>query len=381
MKFLFSVLIIGLFSPIGLTQNLVRNNSFEYFDSTVSFLSSIVDWNRYQTVDYYSEINSVYVWQIPCTPVGCQYSKNGIAHIGLYLNANNTSNYREYIQSQLLQPLDSGQKYCVSFYISRSDTMEYASKDWGILLTDTIVVPPPSPTYLVNALAQVTVPYFVTDDDNWTLIQQIYTPASPNQYITIGNFLDDSVFPQQFVQSSCAGCKQSYYYIDDVSVSLIRNPVLSNDTIIYYGESIIIGDTAQDAAQYFWSPTTGLSDPNSWQTLASPVTTTTYALTKITSCDTTESSIKIEVLAKENDLTILPNPNDGNFQINYNLMEDAEFVIYDALGRKVHYTKLLAGSNILFTPELNTLATAMYVLALEKENGEQLFQTKMVVND
>lgn len=367
------------FSNNLLSQNLVANYSFEIFDTIPPHEDYAKYWFRYQSVDIYSSFNSLYVWPTPCTPVGCQYPKTGITHIGLYNNAFSTSNYREYIQTQLIQPLDSGQSYCVSFYISRSDTMEYASKDWGILFTDTLIAPPSTSNFLINAAAQVPVPYFVVDDENWTLIQQIYTPNSPNEFLTIGNFLDDASFPQQFVQSSCAGCKQSYYYIDDVSVSLIRDPILSNDTVIYIGENILIGDTAQDMAEYSWNPTTGLSNPNSWQTIASPNTTTTYTLTKITACDTSESKIKIEVKAKENNFTVYPNPNNGVFQINYSLVEDAFLVIYDALGRKVYRTQLTAGSNILFSPEIN-LASAMYFLALENEN-ERLFQTKMVVEE
>lgn len=378
-KYIVIFLVPFLSSVNSFGQNYVSNNSFEFVDTTPPINNYIIDWSVYQSIDFFSEDPLIAGLPSPCNILGCQYSKSGISHIGLYNNAFSTSNYREYIQTQLIQPLDSGQSYCVSFYISRSDTMEYASKDWGILFTDTLITPPSTSNFLINAAAQVTVPYFVVDDENWTLIQQIYTPTSPNQYLTIGNFLDDASFPQQFVQSSCAGCKQSYYYIDDVSVSLIREPILNNDTVIFYGENILIGDTAKDAAEYFWSPTTGLSNPYNWQTMASPSTTTTYTLTKITSCDTTEAKIKIEVKAKENNLTVFPNPNNGVFQINYNLVEDAFFVIYDALGRKVYRTRLTAGSHILFSPELNELASALYFLTLEDVNNKRLFQTKMVV--
>jgi hypothetical protein len=361
------------------TQNLVVNESFENFDTIELFENRIIDWLRIGTTDYYSEINSLYVWQIPCTPVGCQYSNSGISHVGLYNNSFIESNYREYIHTRLISKLISGKNYCVSFYISRGDTMEYASKDWGILFTDTTIQLPSNPGFNIISNAQVTVPYFVTDDENWTLIQQIYTPTSPNEYLTIGNFLHDSVFPQQFVQASCSGCKQSYYYIDDVSVSLIRPPVLPDSISIYSGESIMIGDTTQDAAQYFWSPMEGLNNPNNFQTMAAPSTTTTYILTKITACDTSEAKIKIEVLANENNITVMPNPTNNSFQVKYNLTEDADFVIYDALGRKAYQTPLTAGSNLIFSPEIK-LASALYFVTLETEN-KRLFETKMMVAD
>lgn len=381
MKLLLTVILfIGCFAKKSYSQNYVNNSSFEEFDTTTAFQLRVVNWYRYQTVDYFSTLNSLYVSPSPCNLLGCQIPIKGIAHIGLFNNANNSSNYREYIQTKLIQPLIPGRQYCVSFYISRSDTMEYASKDWGILFTDNIIVAPVPPADpIINAMAQVTVPYFVTDDKNWTLIQQIYIPTSPNEYITIGNFLDDAIFPQQFVQPSCPGCGQSYYYIDEVSVSLIREPVLPNDTSIYYGESILIGDIVQDAAMYSWYPTNGLSDSTSWQTIASPDTTTIYTLTKITTCDTTEASIRIEVKAKENNISIFPNPNNGEFQIRYNLKQDADFVVYDALGRMIQKSRLSAGVNVLYSPEMLNLASALYLITLE--NGrERLFQTKMVVS-
>ena len=378
MKFLLFFFFI-LTSVYCFGQNLVLNSSFEITNIPGFFQEYILGWYRYQTVDYFSSISHMYNNPVPCNVAGCQYPKTGESYIGLLNNTFSTPNYREYIQTHLPQLLIPNQSYCVSFYISRSDTMEYASKEWGILFTDSLIEPPGTSDYLISAQAQVTVPYFVTDDENWTLIQQIYTPTSPNEYLTIGNFLHDSVFPQQFVQPSCSGCKQSYYYIDDVSVSLIRSPVLPDSIAIYSGESIMIGDTAQDAAEYFWSPVDGLTDPNSFQTLAVPSTTTTYTLTKITACDTSESKIKVEVLANENNITVMPNPNNNSFQIKYNLTENANFVIYDALGRKIYQTNLMAGSNIIYEPTIN-LSSAIYFLTLES-NEKRLFQTKVVVGE
>jgi hypothetical protein len=378
MKFLLFFFFI-LISVYGFGQNLVLNSSFEMTNIPGFFQEYISGWYRYQTVDYFSSISHMYNNPVPCNVVGCQYPRTGESYIGLLNNAFSGSNYREYIQTHLPQPLIPNQSYCVSFYISRSDTMEYASKDWGILFTDALIEPPSTSDYLISAQAQVTVPYFVTDDENWTLIQQIYTPTSPNEYLTIGNFLHDSVFPQQFVQASCSGCKQSYYYIDDVSVSLIRPPVLPDSISIYSGESIMIGDTAQDAAQYFWSPMEGLNNPNNFQTMAAPSTTTTYTLTKITACDTSEAKVKIEVLANENNITVMPNPNNNSFQVKYNLTEDADFVIYDALGRIIYQANLTAGSNLMYEPTIR-LSPALYFLTLETYE-KRLFQTKMVVGE
>ena len=360
-------------------QNLLRNWSFEGVDTVPPVDNYLIEWKAYQTVDFFSVNPDIAGFLAPCSILGCQYPRTGESYIGLLNNALSGPNYREYIQTHLPQPLISDQSYCVSFYISRSDTMEFASKDWGILFTDNLIEPPSTSDYLISAQAQVTVPYFVTDDENWTLIQQIFAPTSPNEYLTIGNFLHDSVFPQQFVQASCSGCKQSYYYIDDVSVSIIRPPVLPDSVAIYSGESIVIGDTAQDAAQYFWSPVDGLTDPNSFQTLAVPSTTTTYMLTKITACDTSEAKIKVEVLANENNITVMPNPNNNSFQVKYNLTENANFVIYDALGRKIYQTNLMAGSNMIYEPTIK-LSSALYFLTLET-NEKRLFQMKMVITE
>ena len=69
------------------------------------------------------------------------------------------------------------------------------------------------------------------------------------------------------------------------------------------------------------------------------------------------------------DLKIYPNPNNGNFQINYQIpaKQDGAFVIYDVMGRKLKTWQLAGGKNKL------------YITDIKLNNGLYFYQ--VIVND
>jgi hypothetical protein len=57
----------------------------------------------------------------------------------------------------------------------------------------------------------------LTDKNNWMLVQDTMMASGNEQYMTIGNFMDDTQSGVTFVGGG-AGWNSAYYYIDDVSV-------------------------------------------------------------------------------------------------------------------------------------------------------------------
>lgn len=47
-----------------------------------------------------------------------------------------TIEYREYLQAELITPLEPGQNYCASMYVSLADEVEYASNNLGFAFYD-----------------------------------------------------------------------------------------------------------------------------------------------------------------------------------------------------------------------------------------------------
>ncbi len=79
------------------------------------------------------------------------------------------------------------------------------------------------------------------------------------------------------VTNTAAGCSSTDVVIVYAGTTPVANA--GADQVICTGGSVIIGTPAVVGNSYSWSPTTGLSNPNSARPTASPVITTTYVLT------------------------------------------------------------------------------------------------------
>ncbi len=135
--------------------------------------------------------------------------------------------------------------------------------------------------------------------------------------------------------SNLNGCSTSS------SVTITSNPgvtlAVSNDTTICSGRSVVLSATG--ASIYQWTPTTGLSNPNSMNTTALPMTTTTYHVVGINGfgCSDTDSVV----------VTVLPSPvvNTSN---NLNLCSGRSAQLNVTAGPGVTY---------LWTPALGLSCT------------------------
>src|SRR5690606_27658093 len=92
--------------------------------------------------DLFSECNEL-PSPFPSSPVGMpnnelgwQYSRTGTRHVGI-ITHEPLSNYREYIQGRTSAPLQAGQQYCVSFFISKGDKVPYATNNIGVYFSNT----------------------------------------------------------------------------------------------------------------------------------------------------------------------------------------------------------------------------------------------------
>ncbi len=118
---------------------------------------------------------------------------------------------------------------------------------------------------------------------------------------------------------------------------------------IFEGTSTIIHAITDPTLTILWSPSTGLSDPTSFNPTASPTSTTTYTLTVIDSsgCPKT-ATITIYVLSMKCNPadvfvpnTFTPN-NDGQNDILYvrgNMISELYFAVYNRWGELVFETK------------------------------------------
>lgn len=148
---------------------------------------------------------------VPNNFFGTQDPVTGDGYGGFYCKIDGFE-YREYLQAPLLNPLDAGTWYYVSFWVSLGEN-GCGSPYIGAYLSST---PPTSGgTGPLNFTPQVESNQgYLSDTENWTLISGCFLAAGGESYITIGNFNNDAETP---TDPDCNG-SFSYYYIDDVSI-------------------------------------------------------------------------------------------------------------------------------------------------------------------
>ena len=251
------LLIAFLFPVSGKPQNLVPNPGFEdYYNCPAGIsqvpLSGVAQGVKNWTIpgagssDYYNTCGAAEVG-IPFNLFGYQPAHGGNAYVGcytmLYHLLPQLDNYREYVETQLTQPLQKNHLYNVSFYVNTAatdgipylqgyDYSFWATDGVGALLSVNYV----TGYNLFNYTPQVQQPsgQILSDTAGWTLVSG-YVQGNGEQYITIGNYrkyLQMSKTPVMQTAASPGAWYDtiSYVYIDDVSVTPVTDA--TNDTTL-----------------------------------------------------------------------------------------------------------------------------------------------------
>ena len=223
-----------------LAPNLVYNSSFEEYREcprkidALGTLTIVDAW--YQptagSADYYNVCGSRDCG-VPKNKLGIQDAHFGDGFCGIYCSK---TDYREYLQTQLKEPLVAGEMYRVSFYVSLSEYSSGAVATIGALFTadrvgDTVrsVLMDKEVRHLAPGVSQTVASYFepqvvndydrvLTDTKAWMQVSGVFTAKGGEQFMTIGNFFPASQSNVIDLDSLTYLLPGAYYYIDDVSV-------------------------------------------------------------------------------------------------------------------------------------------------------------------
>lgn len=167
--------------------------------------------------DYYHECNSPISYGVPQNSLGFQYAQTGVAYAGILTYYEPSNSIREYIEVQLTEPLIANVRYYWSFSVSKADSMDYASNNLGIYLSqnevsssDNLVIPQ-VPTGNLSSV--------VYDTSSWTTICGEYIANGGEEYLLIGNFFNNVQTNYVEIQQGSSFTIGAYYYIDDVYLS------------------------------------------------------------------------------------------------------------------------------------------------------------------
>jgi len=242
--------------------NLVPNYSFEQSSFCPSryyapppnpwYIASIygaVYSNACDTVDNWRGVPFNYIKG----KISFQYARTGNAYIG-----NDYLGSRGYIQVKLKDSLKVGHCYYAEHYVNLPNIMGYACNDIGMLFTDTAFY---SDTLTGSAMPYLAKPQvlnysnpIITDTLKWVKVSGIYKAKGGEQYLTLGNFNNNS--KTKAIQINVAGYGGTFYYIDDVSVYDLDSFRLladaGRDTTIVKGDSVFIGSYTNGITDIKW---------------------------------------------------------------------------------------------------------------------------------
>lgn len=244
--------IFFLFFSIAVSsQNLVLNPNFEKAKrctaSVGDFGSNVLFWSSptYGTPDLFNSCSKTETG-IPFNYNGFQNAFSGNKYAGFYLYTHD--NYREYIQGELIDTLEAGEKYTISFYVSLAENSDFAIKDIGFLMSAEQLKIPVFTEISKKVLNKIGVAdYSIYNFDSselydnkkeWVKLKTDFLATGYEKFFTIGNFKKNRKTSKKLVSAN-KKFNMSYYYIDLVNIkkaelrdeNTIKN-VSVTDTII-----------------------------------------------------------------------------------------------------------------------------------------------------
>ena len=216
------IYILILTSNFCFGQNLITNGNFDTYTTCPlggNLLSNASPWLNLALLspDFLHKCSYAYSSSVPTNYYGYQIPHNGNGYAGIYASQTGAGpNVREYISIQLGQTLQSGNTYYLQFYVSLSNTSNYGVTTIGAYFSDSVTLPMNG--YIIDVTPQiVNSTQALIDTADWEVISGTYTALGGEKYLTIGNFEDDL---NSGIQQVGGPYNRSYYYIDNVSVSI-----------------------------------------------------------------------------------------------------------------------------------------------------------------
>ena len=227
-------------------QNLVPNPSFETYDICPTNFGQIyhaIPWFQPSTYNWDTRVGSSSEFYNACVPnvgpavstpnnaAGYQIPKTGLGYAGIY-EINDSTNYREYIEIQLLAPLNPKESYCVSFYVSFSCFYGGAISNLGAFFSvDSLLDNRATHAAIDYVTPQIENPVgnILSDTTNWMYVSGSFVATGGESFLTIGNF--HATTNTNYLPVSGSISPDAYYYIDNVNVHCCTCDSLSHEGI------------------------------------------------------------------------------------------------------------------------------------------------------
>ncbi len=220
-----SVFIFFLISQLySIGQNFIPDPGFEIKSNDCVGNPPLVYWfsPNIATPDLYSvdpcgnqlSEENMDMWGAPLPFEGQSYA-------GLYccMNPESVNQTRDYLSTQLLDPLQESQIYIVRFKLSRRIVNDLAIDKIGVFFS--VEIPMSEGYDVMDVEPQLeTSGEVLTPDLEWVTIEFEYVAQGGEQYLTIGNFRYPEEMNVVYMGLSWKNFFNAYYLFDDVSLEL-----------------------------------------------------------------------------------------------------------------------------------------------------------------
>lgn len=223
MKNLIFIFLLLVSIAVKAQVNLVPNPSFEDYSPCPDNEAQITRATGWYSPtngspDYFNACSPNPSYSTPTNLFGEQQPNLGNGYIGLGPYYSGSSNYREYIQSELSDTLIAGKTYCIQFFTSLAGKQsKYANNNIGLVLSELPITAIGNLGPLIDFPTSLNSNIIIDDSINWIQLSGIYIANGSEKYITIGNFYSNQNTDAILIDSTITA-DISYYYIDDVSV-------------------------------------------------------------------------------------------------------------------------------------------------------------------
>lgn len=186
--------------------------------------------------------------------LGYQESRTGEGYMGAITYFGNLPGYREYLGVQLLEPLEIGESYFISFHASMAYSYaplgdsKMGSNNLGFLLMTSNYLEDDQGLGDFNNFAHYRMDTLHTDTTNWIEISTVLVADSAYTLIAFGNFYDDENTEVEAPFNEKPVYGYAYYYFDDFCVSKDANRC---------DEVLSVQDRDNSTVEVFPNPTRG----------------------------------------------------------------------------------------------------------------------------
>lgn len=215
------------------TDNLVDNPSFE--NAQARKIRRIGDIERAEgwtsgtgaRADIFVSGAAMPDVDVPNNIYGTEEAKDGLNYAGIIAYSYREKESRTYLQSQLTTPLKKGMRYKVQFYASLAELSKYSSNRLGAYLSKKPIGSDKKMPAIIMDNPHIEHPDRVIFNGmyGWDLVCGEFVATGNEKYITIGNFSNENDIKTDRVRKprEAKGNQviAAYYYIDDVSVTLL----------------------------------------------------------------------------------------------------------------------------------------------------------------